>query len=167
MKCQEYTVNIPLSEVERKCGQTLEDIQSLLREIGIESDLKAKDLRLSCPCSPDNKDKSLSVYIKDKPQWKCHRCDLARKKFNSLIGLVRAYKECSPWEAVNLLFDTAHKNETKSKTRLPIALDNYKGKLLHEIPPHKLYWLLIAGNSEIITQEIKDEIVDRLIVAPF
>lgn len=164
----EYTLNIPLSAVENRCGKTLEDLEDLLLRADLQPILKKSDIRLICPCSPNIKDPSLSVYLKDGPKWKCHRCDASRKKFNNLAGLIRVYHDKNPWEAVNHLFDLAFANETKSKTRLPIALDNYKNKFLHEIPPHKLYWLLIAGSAEIINQGLKDEITARLYdVAPF
>jgi len=161
---KEYTVDIPLEALVRaKCG-TLENLSDLLNAVGIEHRPTQKDLRISCPeCGTANRDTTLSVYLKnDEPLWKCHRCDLQRRKYNTLIGLYRVFNNANPWQAVNTMFDLAFENDSPSTTHFPLDVDGLKGKLLHEVPPHKLYWALVGSDSVVITQEIKDEIADRL-----
>jgi len=166
----EYKVETPLSAVEQRKCDSLASMSELLTGLGIENHPTAKDLRIVCPnCGVNSKEKTLSVYFKDgRPLWKCFKCNLSRTKFNTLIGLYRAFHNCNPWEAVNALFDEAFKNERPSKVRFPLNVDGLRGKLLHECPPHKLYWALISATGPAFTQEIKDAITERLYdVAPF
>ncbi|NOY40764.1 MAG: hypothetical protein GXP26_02855 [Planctomycetes bacterium] len=149
-------INDELREIEKKINSP-QDLSKCLSKLGIENHATETSVYMKCPvCEKENNLYVRVEGVESGYQWRCYKCKAHIKNYDSLVGLVRLFKNNSPYQAINLLYDATHNVDKKSTMKLPLG--KHKGKSLSEIPPHYLKWLVTQNSIHLSdTQQIEIE----------
>ncbi|NOY43548.1 MAG: hypothetical protein GXP26_17145 [Planctomycetes bacterium] len=94
-------------------------------------------------------------------KWRCYSCEIQKKKFDTLIGLVRLFVDCSPVAAFNKLVDVARKPAAQMNKIVPFPdIGQYRHRALIDIPPHYLWW--VYEKESFLPEKFRDLLQDFL-----